>query len=121
MEEKKKSDNDNVPKMKNMMRGFFSDDMKKDFKGIKDEALKGIKRSFAVLFIVAFGWIIFLSFHSFLWSTNYTFYQNLVITFDSLIVAILVGIGLIYKISGVGNISKKFSKVTEKFTKNDED
>lgn len=120
MEEKKKND-DSFPKMGKMMKGFFTDDMKKDFEGIKDSATRGLKRIFAVLFIVAFGWIIFISLHSFLWSTSYTFFQNLVITFDSLIVAILIGIGLIYKVSGLGNISKKFSKLTERFTNNDED
>ncbi|MFC1486408.1 hypothetical protein ACFLRN_01800 [Thermoproteota archaeon] len=122
MEEKKKKENDNdgFPKMKNMMKGFFTDDMKKDFNDMKDDATKGLKRSFAVLFIIAFGWIIFLSLHSFLWSTNFTFYQNLVITFDSIIVAVLIGIGLIFKVSGLGNITKKFSKLTERFTKTDE-
>jgi hypothetical protein len=88
---------------------------------MKEDATKGIKRSFAVLFGVAFGWIIFVSVHSFLWSTSYTFYQNLVITFDALIIAVLVGAGLIYKVSGVGNMSKKFSKITDKFTKTDEE
>jgi hypothetical protein len=28
---------------------------------------------------------------------------------------------LIYKVSGLGNMSKKFSKMTEKFTKKDEE
>jgi hypothetical protein len=120
-EESKKDGNDDVPRMKKMMQGFFTDDMKEDFKGMKEDATKGIKRSFAVLFGVAFGWIIFVSVHSFLWSTSYTFYQNLVITFDALIIAVLVGAGLIYKVSGVGNMSKKFSKITDKFTKTDEE
>ncbi|UCC57948.1 MAG: hypothetical protein JSW14_06195 [Candidatus Bathyarchaeum sp.] len=123
MEEKRKNENDDdsVPRMKKMMKEFFTDNMKKDFEDIKDDATKGLKRSFAVLFIVAFGWIIFVSLHCFLWSTSYTFYQNLVITFDSLIVAVLIGISLIYKVSGLGNISKKLSKLTKRFTKNDED
>ena len=103
------------------MKGFFTDDMKNDFKGMKDDATKGLKRSGAVLAIVAFGWIIFVSVHSFLWSASYTFYQNLVITFDSLVVAVLVAIGLVYKVSGLGKISEKFSKMTEKLTNNDED
>jgi hypothetical protein len=120
-EETKKDANDDGPRMKKMMQGFFTDDMKKDFKGMKDDATKGFKRSGAVLVIVAFSWIIFISVHSFLWSTSYTFYQNLVITFDSLIVAVLVAMGLIYKVSGLGNMSKKFSKMTEKFTKKDEE
>jgi hypothetical protein len=120
-EDNKKNSNDDGPRMKKMMQGFFNDDMKKDFKGMKEDATKGLKRSGAVLVAVAFGWIVFISLHSFLWSTSYTFYQNLVITFDSLIVAVLVGIGLIYKVSGLGNMSKKFSKMTEKFTKKDED
>jgi hypothetical protein len=120
-EETKKDVNDDAPRMKKMMKGFFNDDMKKDFKGMKDDATKGLKRSGGVLVAVAFGWIIFISLHSFLWSTSYTFYQNLVITFDSLIVAVLVGVGLIYKVSGLGDISKKFSKMTDKFTKNDDD
>lgn len=121
MGEQKKNNTDNFPKMKNMMKGFFTDDMKKDFEGIKEDATKGLKRSLAVLFIVAFGWIIFISLHSFLWSTSYTFFQNLVITFDSLVVAVVIGIGLIYKVSGIGNITKKFSKLTERFTDNDEE
>ena len=116
-----KKENDNVPRMDKMMKGFFTEEMKNDFKGMKDEATKGIKRSFGTLIGVAFAWIIFVSLHSFLWSTSYTFYQNLVITFDSLIVAILIGIGLIYKVSGIGNISKKFSKFTERFTKNNDE
>lgn len=120
MEDKKKNENDSFPKMKNMMKGFFTDDMKKDFEGMKEDATKGLKRSFAVLGIVAFGWIIFVSLHSFLWSTSYTFYQNIVITFDSLIVAVLMGIGLIYKVSGLANIIKKLSKLTERFTRNEE-
>ena len=121
MDEQKKNENDNFPKMKDMMKNILTDDVKKDFEGIKDDATKGLKRSFIALFIVAFGWIIFVSLHSFLWSTSFTFFQNLVITFDSLIVAVLIGIGLIYKVSGLGNLTKKFTKLTERFTKNDED
>lgn len=124
MEDKEKNNkdvSDDAPRMRKMMQGFFNDDMKKDFKGMKDDATQGLKRSGAVLVTVAFGWIIFISLHSFLWSTSYTFYQNLVITFDSLIVAVLVALGLVYKVSGLGNISKKFSKMTDKFTKKDEE
>lgn len=117
----KKDTNEDVPRMKKMMQGFFTDDMKKDFTGMKKDATKGLKRSGAVLGAVAFGWVIFISLHSFLWSTSYTFYQNLVITFDSLIVALLAALGLVYKVSGLGNISKKFSEITNKFTKKDEE
>ena len=125
MEEKKKNDTDNFPKMKNMMKGFLTDDVKKDFEGIKDDATKGLYRSFAVLFIVAFGWIVFISLHCFFWSTSYTFYQNLVITFDSLIIAALIAVGLVYQVSGLGSIYKNtrtlISKLTKKFSENDED
>jgi len=121
-EESKESDvNNDTPRMRKMMKGFFTKDVTKDFKDMKDSLTKGLKRGIAVLVIVAFGWIIFVSLHSFLWSTSYTFYQNLVITFDSLIVAVLVAVGLIYKVSGLEKISKKLSKMTDKFTKNDED
>lgn len=120
-EETKKDVSDDGPRMKKMMQGFFTDDMKKDFTGMKDDATKGLKRSGGVLVAVSFGWILFISLHSFLWSTSYTFYQNLVITFDSLIVAVLVALGLVYKVSGLSNISKKFSKMTDKFTKKDEE
>ena len=120
-EENKKDVNDDAPRMKKMMKGFFTSDMKENFKGMKEDATKGLKRTLAVLAIVTFGWIIFISMHSFLWSNSYTFYQNLVITFDSIVVAVLVAVGLIYKVSGLGKISEKFSKMTEKFTKNDED
>lgn len=122
MEEKKetgKNENNNGP-MKKMMEGFFTEDMKNEFKGMKDEASKGLKRSFAVLFGVSFGWIVFVSLHSFLWSTSYTFYQNIVITFDALIIAIIIGMALIYKVSGVGKMMKKFSGITEKLSKKDE-
>ena len=119
-EDKKNVTNDE-PRMKKMMKDFFTDDIKKEFTGMKDEASKGFKRSGGVLAGVAFCWIIFISLHSFLWSTSFTFYQNLVITFDSLIIATLVGLGLVYKVSGLGEMSKKFSKVTEKFTKKDEE
>lgn len=127
MEEKKKNESDvpRIPRLKKILNGFFTEDMKKDFNDIKDDATKGLYRSFAVLFIVAFGWIVFLSLHCFFWSTSYTFYQNLVITFDSLIIAVLIALGLVYKVSGLGNIYKNtralISKLTKKFSKNDED
>ena len=120
-EDVKKDASDEGPRMRKMMKGFFTDDMKKDFKGMKEDLSKGLKRSMAVLVVVAFGWIVFISTYSLLWSTGFTFYQNLVITFDSLIVAVLVGVGVIYKVSGLGKMSKKFSKMTEKFTKKDDD
>jgi len=127
MEKKKKNESDvpRIPRLKKILNGFFTEDMKKDFNDIKDDATKGLYRSFAVLFIVAFGWIVFLSLHCFFWSTSYTFYQNLVITFDSLIIAVLIALGLVYKVSGLGNIYKNtralISKLTKKFSKNDED
>ncbi len=119
-EESKKSKKEDSPSMPEMMKGFFTEDIKNEFKDMKYQASKGFKRSFATLFAVAFGWIIFISLHSFLWSTSYTFYQNLVITFDSLIIAIIVGVALIYKVSGIGKMSKKFSNITEKFGKKEE-
>jgi hypothetical protein len=73
-----------------------------------------------VLFIVIIGWIFFISLHSFLWSTSFTFYQNLVITFDSLLIAAVVGLGLVYKISGLGEMMKNFKDMAGKFTKDDE-
>ena len=81
---------------------------------------KSLKSSLKVLFIVIVGWIVFISLHSFLWSTSFTFYQNLVITFDSLLVAAAIGLGLVYKISGLGEMMKKFKGMADKFTQDDE-
>ena len=100
-------------KMQDMMKGMFKE-------GMKDDVTKGLKRSIMVFFIVIVGWIFFISLHSFLWSTSFTFYQNLVITFDSLLVAAIIGLGLIYKISGLGEMMKKFKGMADKFTKDDE-
>jgi len=92
-----------------MMKGFFTD-------GMREGLMKGIKRSLTVLILVGIGWIVFVSVYAFLWSTNYTFYQNLVVTFDALVVALVIGLALIYKVSGIGDIMKKFSGMAEKFT-----
>ena len=100
-------------KMQDMMKGVFKE-------GMKDDVMKGLKRSLMALLIVIVGWLIFISIHSFFWSTSFTFYQNLVITFDSLLVAVVIGIGLIYKISGLGKMMKNFKGMAEKFTKDDE-
>ena len=99
--------------MQDMMKGMFKE-------GMKDDVTKGLKSSMMALIIVIVGWIVFISIHSFLWSTSFTFYQNLVITFDSLLVATAIGLGLIYKISGLGEMMKKFKGMTNKFTKDDE-
>lgn len=114
-EEKGKEEKSNSHGMGEKVKGFFTDDIKDELKDVKDELTKGVKRAFAVLLIVAVGWIIFVSLHSFLWSTSYTFYQNIVITFDSIIIAIVIGIALIYKVSGMGKITKKLSSMTKKF------
>lgn len=119
-EEPEKGKNEKSRGMPDMMKEFFTEDMKKEFKDMKDEVSKGFKRSFAALFAVAFAWVVFISLHSFLWSTSYTFYQNLVITFDSILLAIIIGIALVYKVSGIGKMTKKFSTLAEKFGKKDE-
>ena len=124
LDEKKNDEKDEVKlsKLKKSLNEFFTDDVKKNFNDIRNDATKGLYRSFAVLVAVPFGWIVFLSIHCFFWSTDFTFYQNLVITFDSLIIAVIVALGLIYKVSGLGNISKRiralFSKLTEKVKNN---
>lgn len=99
--------------MKDMMKGVFKE-------GMKDDVMKGLKRSIMVLLLVLIGCIVFVSLHSFLWSTSFTFYQNLVITFDALLVAMVIGLVLVYKISGLGEMIKKFKGMADKFTK-DED
>ncbi|MEJ2281428.1 MAG: hypothetical protein P8X97_05910 [Candidatus Bathyarchaeota archaeon] len=124
MDEKKNDEKDDVKisKLKKSLNEFFTDDIKENFNDIRKDATKGLYRSFAVLVAVPFGWIIFLSIHCFFWSTAFTFYQNLVITFDSLIIAVIVALGLIYKVSGIWNISKRIraliSKLTEKVKNN---
>jgi hypothetical protein len=120
LDEKKNDEKDDVKisKLKKSLNEFFTDDIKENFNDIRKDATKGLYRSFAVLVAVPFGWIVFLSMHCFLWSRGFTFYQNLVITFDSLIIAIIVALGLVYKVSGLGDISKRIraliSKLTEK-------
>jgi hypothetical protein len=124
LDEKKNNEKDGVKisKLKKSLNEFFTEDIKEDFNDIRNDATKGLYRSFGVLVAVPFGWIVFLSMHCFLWSTGFTFYQNLVITFDSLIIAIIVALGLVYKVSGLGNISKRtralISKLTEKVKNN---
>jgi hypothetical protein len=44
----------------------------------------------------------------------------LFITFDALLIAMVIGLVLIYKISGLGEMIKKFKGMTDKFAK-DED
>jgi hypothetical protein len=104
--------------LKKTLGEIFTEDIKKEFNDIKNDATIGLVRIFVVLATVPFGWIIFISLHCFLWSTSYTFYQNLVITFDSLIIAVIIGLGLVYKVSGLANISRHtrtlISKLTEK-------
>jgi len=99
--------------MKTMMKGFLKE-------GMKDDLMKRLKRSIIVLLLVLIGYIVSISLYSFLWSTSFTFYQNLVITFDALLIAMIIGLVLIYKISGLGEMIKKFKGMTAKFTK-DED
>jgi hypothetical protein len=100
-------------KMQDMMKGVFRE-------GMKDDVMKGLKRFMMALLIVIIGWIIFISIHSFFWSTSFTFYQNLVITFDSILVAAVIGICLIYKISGLGKMMKNFKGMADNFTQDDE-
>ena len=90
-----------------MMKGLLTDDMKEGLK-------KGIKRVLAVSILTGIGAIVFVTVYAFLWSSNYTFYQNLVVTFDALVVALVIGLALIYKVSGIGEIMKKFSGMAEK-------
>lgn len=120
MDEKKNDEKDEVKisKLKKSLNEFFTEGIKEDFNGLRNDATKGLYRSFVVLFAVPFGWIVFLSIHCFLWSTGFTFYQNLVITFDSLIIAVIVALGLIYKVSGLGNISKRIRALISKLTDN---
>ncbi len=95
-----------MPNFKKAFDGFVTGDMKKDFNEIKKDATRGFYRSFAALAAVAFGWIVFITLHCFLWSTSFTFYQNVVITFDS-IVAVLIALGLVYEVSGLRKVYKK--------------
>lgn len=120
MDEKKNDEKDEVKisKLKKSLNEFFTEGIKEDFNDLRNDATKGLYRSFVVLFAVPFGWIVFLSIHCFLWSTGFTFYQNLVITFDSLIIAVIVALGLIYKVSGLGNISKRIRALISKLTDN---
>ena len=100
------------------MDEIFTEDIKKDFNDIKNDTTISLVRIFAVLVTVPFGWTVFISLHCFLWSTSYTFYQNLVITFDSLVITVIIGLGSAYKVSRVANISKHtrtlISKLAEK-------
>jgi hypothetical protein len=120
--DEKKKDEVKISKLKKSLNEFFTEGTKKDFNDLRNDATKGFYRSLAVLVAVPFGWIVFLSIHCFLWSTGFTFYQNLVITFDSLIIAVSVAFGLIYKVSGLGSISKRIraliSKLTDKVKNN---
>jgi hypothetical protein len=124
LDEKKNNEKDEfiISKLKKSLNEFFTEGTKKDFNDLRNDATKGFYRSLAVLVAVPFGWIVFLSIHCFLWSTGFTFYQNLVITFDSLIIAVIVALGLIYKVSGLGSISKRIrvliSKLTDKVKNN---
>jgi hypothetical protein len=111
--ENKEEEKKRPRKMQDMMKGVFKE-------GMKDDVMKGLKRSMMVVFLVIVAWIVFISIHSFSWSTSFTFYQNLVITFDSLLVAGAIGLGIVYKISGLDEMMKKFKGMADKFTK-DED
>ncbi len=120
MEEKKESES-HIPTMPNFKKafdGFVTENMKKDFNEIKKDATRGFYRAFAALGAVAFRWIVFITLYCFLWSTGFTFYQNLVITFDSIIVAVLVAVGLVCEVSGLRKVYKKarglISRLTEK-------
>jgi len=94
--------------MKDMMKGAFKE-------GMMDEMMKGLKRTMMVLLLAVVGWIVFVSLHSFLWSTSFTFYQNIIITFDALLVASVIALLIIYKVSGLGEIMKKFKGMAGKF------
>ncbi len=122
-----KDQDDNFPMM-HMMRmmpnfrktfdGFVTEDMKEDYNKLKKNATRALYRTLAVLIIVPFGWIVFLTLHCFLWSANFTFYQNLVITFDSIIITVFIAVGLIYGVSGLRKVYKNarglISKLTQK-------
>ena len=109
----KETENKRPRKMRDMMKGVFKE-------GMKDDVMKGLKRSLVVVILVIIGWIVFISIHSFFWSTSFSFYQNLVITFDSLLVAGAIGLGIVYKISGLGEMMKNFKSMADKFTKDDD-
>jgi hypothetical protein len=100
--------------MKDMMQGMFQE-------GMKDDVMKGIKHSLIVIVLITVGWIMFISIYSFLWSTSFTFYQNIVITFDSLLLATIIGLAVIYKISGLGEMMKNFKGLANKFTKDEDE
>jgi hypothetical protein len=96
-------------KMQDMMKGAFKE-------GMKDDMMKGVKRSMIVLLLAVVCWIVFVTAHSFLWSTSFTFYQNLVITCDALLIAMVIGLLIIYRISGLGEMIKKFKSPADETT-----
>lgn len=53
-----------------------------------------------ITFLVAFGWLIFILLHALFWSTDFTFFQNIVITVVSLLMAGLL-VGLMWVIWGI--------------------
>ncbi len=103
---------------KKFFDGIYTEDMKEEFNQIKKDATKAFYRTLAVLVLVPFGWLIFISLYCFVWSTSFTFYQNLVITFDSIVIALFVAVGLVYEASGLRRVYKKarglMSKMTDK-------
>jgi hypothetical protein len=111
--ENKEEKNKRPRKMQDMMKGAFKE-------GMMDEMMKGLKRSIMVLLLAVIGWIVFVSLHSFLWSTGFTFYQNIIITFDALLVALVIALLIIYKVSGLGEMMKKFKGMAGKFANDEE-
>jgi predicted membrane channel-forming protein YqfA (hemolysin III family) len=53
-----------------------------------------------ITFLIVFGWLIFILLHALFWSTDFTFFQNMIITVVSLLMAGLF-IGLIWVVWGM--------------------
>lgn len=96
-------------RFKKFFEDIYTEDMKEEVNEIKKDTTKTLYRTLAVLLIVPFLWLVFLSVYCFLWSTSFTFYQNLVITFDSIVIALMLTVGLAYAVS-VGGLRKVYKK-----------
>ena len=53
-----------------------------------------------VTFLMVFGWLVFILLYALFWSTDFTFFQNMIITVVSLLMAGLF-IGLIWVVWGM--------------------
>ena len=72
---------------------------------------RDVRNGITISILAFIGWLVFLIVHTFLWSSNYTFFQNIIIAFISfLIVGALVALMWMTGAKKYGNAMKDVFK-----------